>query len=95
MPYLTKPCWETNDGVKSVEESCPVLSNDGKRICHLDGCGAKIQSLLQFYAPIIIMIPIGVIVAIFLGLIFILQITHDFRKDDRSGWRAKIFKKRK
>ena len=87
QPYLTAVCYmdgKTGNEIL-VNDICPLYSNDKHKICHLNGCGDLIDDHFNaaLLAPLIL---VGVTMLFFFiaGLIFILQITHNFRKDGLS-----------
>ena len=83
--YITKECWTRRNLTKLVNEVCPVRDQYGQKICHLHGCDNTIASYWHSeWMPTVAVFGIIFIVMFLAGLIFILQITHNFRN---KSWR--------
>jgi len=90
-PYFTEVCKIQDDEPILVENVCPRYSRNGQRICPLNGCDDLIQGYFETYLMIpLIIIAVLMAIAFIFGLIFIVQITHNFRKDGLVGDKLKI-----
>ena len=79
------PCSHREGEAKLVQDSCPTYDSGGRRICHLNGCGDIIMKAFgNEYAPPLITFALIFATVLLFGLIFILQITHNFRNDIQS-----------
>ena len=80
--YLFESCYESHGKKVLVSEVCPRYATNAQKICHLTGCENKlVQQFKTVYLPPMIVVGCISTFAFSAALIFILQITHNFRKN--------------
>jgi len=79
------PCCNRNGATTFVADVCPMYDIHNNRICHLNGCGDILRTLIKtkYFIPLLSLV-IVVAVLLTVGLIFILQLTHNFRTDAQT-----------
>ena len=94
MSYNTLPCWQRDDEVRLVQDVCPPYDDQNRKICHLNGCGDIISAVFTTqYLPVLVTFTGTFTVAFVVGLIFILQITHNFYGNSlRDDWTQVTYK---
>jgi len=79
------PCYTRDSKIRFVQDVCPTYDKNNHRICHLGGCGDIILNTFRTqYIPPILTFSLIFAISLSLGLLFILQITYNFRNDIKA-----------
>ena len=81
---MSQVCFIRENVSHYVEDVCPQFDKNGRKICHLTGCGPIIIDYLSNNIKFVALFISTLTFALVTGLIFILQITFNFRHTKRK-----------